>query len=67
MNYGVTVDIHALMRCARKDKELTELLIEGLLSGSERPRFPDLSLGRSTFKQAQREEKEVKQRGCFEL
>ena len=25
---------------------------EGLMSGTERPRFPDLSLGRSTFKRA---------------
>lgn len=35
------------------------------MSGSERPRFPDLTLGRATFKQAQREEKEVKQEGLF--
>jgi hypothetical protein len=26
---------------------------EGLMSGTERPRYPDLSLGRSTFKRAQ--------------
>jgi hypothetical protein len=41
------------------------LTIEGLMSRTERPRFPDLSLGRSTFKQAQREAKEVKQEGLF--
>lgn len=45
--------------------KLQILTIEGLMSGTERPRYPDLSLGRSTFKQAQREEKEVKQEGLF--
>jgi len=29
---------------------------EGLMSGTERPRYPDLSLGRSTFKRAQVED-----------
>jgi hypothetical protein len=36
-----------------------------MMSGTQRPRFPDLSLGRSTFKQAQKEEREVKQEGLF--
>ncbi len=30
----------------------TERRMEGLMSGTERPRFPDLTLGRSTFKRA---------------
>ncbi|HET6399833.1 MAG TPA: hypothetical protein VFH95_00380 [Candidatus Kapabacteria bacterium] len=32
--------------------KLQILTIEGLMDGRERPRFPDLSLGRSTFKRA---------------
>src|ERR1035437_6319714 len=36
--------------------KLQILTIEGLMSGTERPRFPDLSLGRSTFKRAQVED-----------
>ena len=32
--------------------KLQILTIEGLMSGTERPRYPDLSLGRSTFKRA---------------
>ena len=32
--------------------KLQILTIEGLMSGTERPRFPDLTLGRSTFKRA---------------
>jgi hypothetical protein len=32
------------------------LTIEGLMNGTERPRYPDLSLGRSTFKRAQVED-----------
>ena len=32
--------------------KLQILTIEGLMSGVERPRFPDLTLGRSTFKRA---------------
>ena len=30
----------------------TERNAEGLMSGTERPRFPNLTLGRSTFKRA---------------
>ncbi len=30
--------------------------IEGLMAGTERPRYPDLSLGRATFKRAQLED-----------
>ena len=36
--------------------KLQILTIEGLMSGTERPRYPDLSLGRSTFKRAQIED-----------
>ena len=36
--------------------KLQILTIEGLMSGTERPRYPDLSLGRSTFKLAQIED-----------
>jgi hypothetical protein len=32
--------------------KLQILTIEGLMNGTERPRFPDLSLGRATFKRA---------------
>jgi DNA modification methylase len=32
--------------------KLQILTIEGLMNGTERPRFPDLTLGRSTFKRA---------------
>jgi hypothetical protein len=32
--------------------KLQILTIEGLMNGNERPRFPDLTLGRSTFKRA---------------
>ena len=32
--------------------KLQILTIEALMSGTERPRYPDLSLGRSTFKKA---------------
>ena len=32
--------------------KLQILTIEALMAGTERPRFPDLSLGRSTFKRA---------------
>ena len=32
--------------------KLQILTIEGLMAGTERPRYPDLSLGRSTFKRA---------------
>ncbi|MDP4199078.1 MAG: hypothetical protein Q8922_14040 [Bacteroidota bacterium] len=34
----------------------TERGAEGLMAGTERPRFPDLSLGRSTFKRAKVED-----------
>ena len=36
--------------------KLQILTIEGLMAGTERPRFPDLTLGRSTFKRAQIED-----------
>ncbi|MDP4200261.1 MAG: restriction endonuclease [Bacteroidota bacterium] len=36
--------------------KLQILTIEGLMNGTERPRYPDLSLGRSTFKRAQVED-----------
>ena len=32
--------------------KLQILTIEGLMDGRERPRFPDLTMGRSTFKRA---------------
>ncbi len=36
--------------------KLQILTIEGLMDGRERPRYPDLSLGRATFKKAAIEE-----------
>jgi len=37
------------------------LTIEGLLNGTESPRYPDLSRGAVSFKQAKREKKKSKQ------
>ncbi|HET6401868.1 MAG TPA: hypothetical protein VFH95_10765 [Candidatus Kapabacteria bacterium] len=45
--------------------KLQILTIEGLMSGTERPRYPDLSLGRSTFKRAQVEDVSGKQGKIF--
>ena len=42
------------------------LTIEGLLSGTERPRWPDMSQGGQTFKAAKAEGKKGKQTGLFE-
>jgi site-specific DNA-methyltransferase (adenine-specific) len=41
------------------------LTIEGLLSGKERPNFPDLSRGEQTFKKAKREETKTDQTKLF--
>ncbi len=41
---------------------LQNLTIKGLMSGTERPRFPDLTLGRSTFKRAAVEDMGAEQR-----
>ena len=41
------------------------LTIEGLLSGKERPQFPDLSRGEQTFKKAKTEKKNQKQADLF--
>ena len=41
------------------------LTIEGLLSGKERPQFPDLSRGEQTFKKAKKEKKNQKQADLF--
>ncbi len=45
--------------------KLQILTIEGLMSGTERPRYPDLSLGRSTFKKAAVEEMSGEQERIF--
>jgi hypothetical protein len=42
------------------------LTIQGLLDGTERPRWPDLSYGEQTFKKAKTTGKAVKQKGLFE-
>ena len=42
------------------------LSIQGLLDGTERPRWPDLSSGEQNFKKAKSEGKRVKQKGLFE-
>ena len=42
------------------------LTIQGLLDGSERPHWPDLSFGEQNFKKAKREGKSNKQKGLFE-
>lgn len=42
------------------------LTIEGLLNGTERPQFPDLSRGEQTFKKAKKETKKSEQKGLFE-
>ncbi len=41
------------------------LTIEGLLNGTERALYPDLSQGATTFKKAKREEQTAKQSGLF--
>jgi hypothetical protein len=43
------------------------LTIEGLLSGKDRPQFPDLSRGEQTFKKAKKESSndEKKQKNLF--
>jgi DNA modification methylase len=41
------------------------LTIEGLLSGNERPQYPDLSLGATTFKKTRKEEKRSEQKDLF--
>ena len=47
------------------ESPVKRVLLEVVMSATERPRFPDLSLGRATFKQAPKEEREVKQEGLF--
>ena len=42
------------------------LTIAGLLDGTERPRWPDLSFGEQNFKKAKAERKGGKQKGLFE-
>jgi DNA modification methylase len=42
------------------------LTIQGLLDGTERPHWPDLSYGEQTFKKAKTTGKAVKQKGLFE-
>ena len=42
------------------------LTIAGLLDGTERPRWPDLSFGEQNFKKAKAEGKKSKQKGLFE-
>ena len=43
----------------------TERNTEGLMSGTERPRFPNLTLGRSTFKRAAVEDMGAEQGKIF--
>ncbi|MBL8516403.1 MAG: hypothetical protein JNM76_05475 [Betaproteobacteria bacterium] len=42
------------------------LTIEGLLDGTARPQWPDLSVGQQNFRQAGAEKKGGKQKGLFE-
>lgn len=49
----------------RQYPKIQILTIEGLLSGSQRAEFPDLTGGEATFKKAQREKKNKKQEGMF--
>jgi len=42
------------------------LTIEGMLSGTQRPRYPDMSLGGQTFKKAKVEKTEHTQKGLFD-
>jgi site-specific DNA-methyltransferase (adenine-specific) len=42
------------------------LTIQGLLDGTERPHWPDLSFGEQNFKKAKSEGKSAKQKGLFE-
>jgi DNA modification methylase len=53
---AVTAGYYDQARFSTEYPKLQILTIEGLMSGSERPRYPDLSLGRSTFKRATTED-----------
>jgi len=49
---AVSVGFYDTERFGTEYPKLQILTIEGLMNGTERPRFPDLTLGRSTFKRA---------------
>ncbi len=49
---AVSAGFYDAPRFGAEYPKLQILTIEGLMSGTERPRFPDLTLGRSTFKRA---------------
>ncbi len=49
---AVSAGFYDATRFGSEYPKLQILTIEGLMNGTERPRFPDLTLGRSTFKRA---------------
>ena len=49
---AVSAGFYDAPRFGSEYPKLQILTIEGLMNGTERPRFPDLTLGRSTFKRA---------------
>ena len=53
---AVSAGFYDAPRFGSEYPKLQILTIEGLMLGTERPRYPDLSLGRSTFKLAQIED-----------
>ena len=54
---------HRITARSRASKFLT---IQGLLDGTERPHWPDLSFGEQNFKKAKAAGKNTRQKGLFE-
>ena len=49
---AVSAGFYDAPRFGSESPKLQILTIEGIMNATERPRFPDLTLGRSTFKRA---------------
>ena len=62
---AVSAGFYDAPRFGSEYPKLQILTIEGLMNGTERPRFPDLSLGRATFKQAAVEDMGAEQEKIF--
>ncbi len=62
---AVSAGFYDAPRFGSEYPKLQILTIEGLMNGTERPRFPDLSLGGATFKRAEKDERVTKQHRLF--
>ncbi len=62
---AVSAGFYDAPRFGSEYPKLQILTIEGLMNGAERPRFPDLTLGRSTFKRAAVEDMGAEQERIF--